>query len=111
MLYVCLLGSPGNIPICFKCFCEQRHGTESRKHVKTPACSDLSVDSYLAVIGILTRLLQSSLIKFPLEHIMVSCIFYSSEMCSKKKWFGMCQRCYFSSYRSFIVLQILTVQL
>jgi len=68
-------------------------GRKSRNSLKN-ACSDLLVGRYLEVIGIFTRLLQSSLfVKFSLEHLVVSCIFLGgvggceggSEMCSKKK--------------------------
>jgi hypothetical protein len=71
-------------------------GRKPRNSLKN-ACSDLLVGSYLEVIGIFTRLLQSSLfIKFSLEHLVVSCFFWGgggggSEMCSKK-CFGICQR-------------------
>jgi len=50
-------------------------GQKPRNDLKN-ACSDLLVGRDLEVIGIFTRLLQSScFIRFSLEHLVVSCIF------------------------------------
>ena len=69
-------------------------GRKPRNSLKNAVISDLLVGSYLEVIGIFTRLLQSSLfIKFSLEHLVVSCIFWGGGFRNvfQKKCSGICQ--------------------